>query len=103
MQLREALGLGDRDAVSIVGGGGKTTILYGLARETAAAGGKAIATGTTRFTLPEAGEIPPLVLSEYGPGLIAAVRAALTDTDLIVAGAGWGKLERIMPVDPEAI
>src|SRR3990170_1896622 len=41
MDLREALGLGEREIVALVGGGGKTTAMYRLCRETAARGGKA--------------------------------------------------------------
>lgn len=47
--LREALGLRADDVVALVGGGGKTTAMFRLAREVVGAGGTAIATTTTRI------------------------------------------------------
>lgn len=100
MNLRDAFQMGPREVVAIVGGGGKTTLLYGIGRETAAAGGRAIVTGTTRFT-PVAGEaMPPLVLGETAGELLSALRLALAEHPLVVAGTGWGNQGRIMPVEP---
>ncbi len=103
MNFRDALAMRDREIVAIVGGGGKTTVLYRLAGETVAAGGKAIVTGTTRFTPPEAVELPAAVLSERTDELMAGLREALRREPLVVAGAGWGNQGRIMPVEPEAV
>lgn len=49
MTLAEALGVTDREVVALVGGGGKTTAMFRLARELVARGGRAIATTTTRI------------------------------------------------------
>jgi molybdenum cofactor cytidylyltransferase len=103
MNLREAMQVGEHEIIAIVGGGGKTTILYRLARETVAAGGKAIVTGTTRFTPPEDAALPPAVFSEQTDGLLAGLRTALAGSPLVVAGAGWGNQGRILPVEPEAL
>jgi molybdenum cofactor cytidylyltransferase len=101
--LRDALELRARDVVSIVGGGGKTTILYRLAQETVAAEQVAIVTGTTRFTPPERGERPPLVLNEAPSDLLAALRRELEASSVVVAGSGWGNQGRILPVEPDAV
>ena len=103
MNLREAFEVRPGEVVAIVGGGGKTTILYRLARETVAVGGKAIVTGTTRFTLPEGAELPTLVLNPSTSDLLAGLHAALAKTPLVVAGSGWGNQGRILPVDPETV
>jgi probable selenium-dependent hydroxylase accessory protein YqeC len=47
--LRDLLGLGDRELVSLVGGGGKSTMLFGLGDELAAAGRRVILTTTTKM------------------------------------------------------
>ncbi|MDF1551997.1 MAG: selenium cofactor biosynthesis protein YqeC [Deferrisomatales bacterium] len=50
--LRELLGVGKGDLVSLVGGGGKTTCLFRLAGELAAAGVAVAATTTTKIMAP---------------------------------------------------
>jgi molybdenum cofactor cytidylyltransferase len=100
VNLREALGIREREVVSITGGGGKTTILYRLAREAAAAGGKAIVAGTTRFTPPESGYVPRIVLHEQASELLDGIRRALETDDVVLVGTGWGNQGRIMPVEP---
>ena len=47
--LTEALGMKTDDVVAIVGGGGKTTAMFRLAREAVERGGRAITTTTTRI------------------------------------------------------
>lgn len=49
MTLADGLGLGDDEVVALVGGGGKTTAMFRLAREIVAKGGHAITTTTTRI------------------------------------------------------
>jgi molybdenum cofactor cytidylyltransferase len=49
MTLIDAIGLKEDDVVALVGGGGKTTAMFRLAREMAERGGRAIATTTTRI------------------------------------------------------
>ncbi|MCB2185351.1 MAG: putative selenium-dependent hydroxylase accessory protein YqeC [Deltaproteobacteria bacterium] len=52
-RLVGALGLTRPGLVSLVGSGGKTTLLFGLGRELAAAGEKVVVTTTTRILAPE--------------------------------------------------
>jgi molybdenum cofactor cytidylyltransferase len=47
--LAEALGVGRGDSVALVGGGGKSTAMFRLAREVVATGGRAITTTTTKI------------------------------------------------------
>lgn len=61
--LLHALGLGRGDVVAVVGAGGKTTLVYRLAREAREAGLRVIVTSTTHMgTLPE--EVTGPVLQE---------------------------------------
>ena len=64
--LLHALGLGRADVVAVAGAGGKTTLVYRLAREARDAGLRVLVTSTTHMgTLPE--EITgPLLLEEDG-------------------------------------
>src|SRR5712692_9075099 len=112
MNLRDAFEMGPREIVAIVGGGGKTTILYRLGSETVAAGGRAIITGTTRFTPPAPPHPPTLWGGEGGPPYVFAetediflktLGTELAKSPLVVAGAGWGNKGRIMPVDPDLL
>ncbi len=64
--LTEALGLGPRELISLVGAGGKTTLMYRLARELACRGKKVITTTTTRILEPSPEESPCLFVgSKY--------------------------------------
>jgi probable selenium-dependent hydroxylase accessory protein YqeC len=47
--LAETLGIGGRDAVAFVGGGGKTSAMFRVARDLVEHGGQAITTTTTRI------------------------------------------------------
>ena len=49
MTLSEALGMTRSEVVALVGGGGKSTAMFRLAREAVASGGHAITTTTTRI------------------------------------------------------
>ena len=49
MTLVERLGLGDRELVSLVGGGGKSTLLFGLGEELARAHHRVVLTTTTKM------------------------------------------------------
>lgn len=109
--LWDALGLdeprqGRPPVVAIVGGGGKSTLGYRLAREGASLGLHAIVTGTTRFTRQE--PMPPLLRVPQGD----APAAVLTHWDalpegpgdcLVVAGDQDQPAGRLDPLTPETI
>ena len=54
VDLTEAFGLPSNSIVSVVGGGGKTSLIFALAREAVARGHLGAVTTTTRFTRPVA-------------------------------------------------
>jgi probable selenium-dependent hydroxylase accessory protein YqeC len=53
MKLAEALSIGEREVISLVGGGGKTTLMYALGRELSPDGRGVILTTTTKILEPE--------------------------------------------------
>jgi probable selenium-dependent hydroxylase accessory protein YqeC len=58
--LKEALGLRERDLISLVGAGGKTTLMFRLANELHQDGKTVITTTTTKILEPSASEAPHL-------------------------------------------
>jgi probable selenium-dependent hydroxylase accessory protein YqeC len=60
--LKEALGLAERELISLVGGGGKTTLMFRLAGELSHSGKKVITTTTTRILEPSSEETPLLIV-----------------------------------------
>jgi molybdenum cofactor cytidylyltransferase len=82
--LPRPLGLADRELVAIVGAGGKSTILFALGRDLAAAGARVILTTTTRVGENQPGEPvcwssdPTVIEAALEPGVpvfVAAGRA----------------------------
>jgi len=61
MDLWDAFELTAGSIVAAVGGGGKTSLVYALAREAAGRGHSAVITTTTRFTPPEGMEMPEVI------------------------------------------
>jgi probable selenium-dependent hydroxylase accessory protein YqeC len=54
--LTEALGIRARDVISLVGAGGKTTLMFRLAKELLLRGKKVVTTTTTKIAEPNSGE-----------------------------------------------
>ena len=94
--LPERFGLARRDLVSIVGAGGKSTILFALGRDLTAAGSRVILTTTTRVGADQPSE--PICWSAE----VADVEAAFLDglPLFVAAGRAPGK---IVGPSPEAI
>jgi len=86
--LADRLGLGERELVAIVGAGGKSTILFTLGRELAAAGARVILTTTTRVGADQPGKPicwstePAAVEAAFMPGLPLFVAADRGDGKL---------------------
>ena len=94
--LPERLGLARRELVSIVGAGGKSTILFALGRDLTAAGAWVILTTTTRVGADQPSE--PICWSAD----VADVEAAFVD-GLPVFVAGGRAPGKIVGPSPEAI
>jgi probable selenium-dependent hydroxylase accessory protein YqeC len=60
--LAESLGLGTREMISLVGAGGKTSLMFRLASELVHGGGRVITTTTTRILEPSPEESPCLFI-----------------------------------------
>ena len=62
MTLKEALDIKPGEIISLVGGGGKTTLMFALARELASTGNGIITTTTTKILEPSLSETSLLLL-----------------------------------------
>lgn len=62
MNIEEALALEHTGVISIVGAGGKTSLMYSLARELAAAGRRVLTTTTTRILAPSSDQSPAAIV-----------------------------------------
>lgn len=100
LSLSEALGLGKREMISLVGAGGKTTLMFRLARELFLKGERVITTTTTKILEPSENESPHLFVSEDETEIQASINH-LFDTygqfTLAKERIGGGKLRGISP------
>jgi probable selenium-dependent hydroxylase accessory protein YqeC len=60
--LTESLGLGRREVISLAGAGGKTTLMFRLAKELSLTGKKVVTTTTTKILEPSSGETVSLFI-----------------------------------------
>jgi probable selenium-dependent hydroxylase accessory protein YqeC len=103
--LAEALGL-DAAApavVALVGGGGKTTAMFGLARELKTLGKKVLVTTTTNIAVPEPDQCDILMLEGCAD---AAVLADVKPGTVVCLGGGLknaGEVCKVLSVDPAFI
>jgi probable selenium-dependent hydroxylase accessory protein YqeC len=84
--LAAALAVAGGNLVSIVGAGGKTSLMYGLGREMAASGHAVLLTTTTKLAYPATTEIAQVVLGEEGDALADELERRLAEQRLVLAG-----------------
>src|SRR4030043_310016 len=77
MTLKEALSIKPGEVVSLVGGGGKTTLMFALARELATGGESVITTTTTKILEPSPAETPLLIVEADEQLMLSAVLHSL--------------------------
>jgi len=85
VSLRDALMLGDRGVVSLVGAGGKTSLMYKLAHELAAAGEPVLTTTTTKIFEPLPEQSTHLIIAGSVSRMLEQAQAALNNHHHITA------------------
>lgn len=104
VSLREGLMLGQGGVVSLVGAGGKTSLMFKLAHELATAGEPVLTTTTTKIYQPLPEQSAKLILSGSVGRVLEKAREALNDHRHVTAAAekipGQPKL---MGFTPEAV
>ena len=73
MKLKDALDIKPGEVVSLVGGGGKTTLMFALARELASGGKTVITTTTTKILEPSPAETRLLLLEADEEEIVGAL------------------------------
>ncbi|MEW8958969.1 MAG: selenium cofactor biosynthesis protein YqeC [Moorella sp. (in: firmicutes)] len=104
--LLEALGLGEREIVTFVGAGGKTSALICLARELMDAGKRAIVAPTTKMLLSQLRQLNEPVIAAATDDLTQAVGARLEKENIVTCGRavnGEGKVMGLNAADVRAL
>lgn len=98
--LVSALCLGDREHIALVGGGGKTSLMFALARELLSQGRRVVTGTTTKILYREAQSCPCVILPASGTRWHENMRDALETHGLVFVDKGVlesGKVEGIHP------
>jgi probable selenium-dependent hydroxylase accessory protein YqeC len=96
--LSESLGLGKREIISLVGAGGKTSLMFRLARELVLGGKQVVTTTTTRILEPFAEESPCLFVDSENEKIRRFLKEYLSSYRHITVAQerlGAGKLKGI--------
>lgn len=102
--LARALGLGEKGMVSLVGAGGKTSLIYALARELAMAGRKVLVTTTTHMLAPLAQEASATILSPDPDELLEELRGlSLRWSPIFAASHRDGEEGKMVGFSPEDV
>ena len=78
--LRQCLGLGDGGVISLVGAGGKTSLMFRLAHELSRSGESVLTTTTTKILRPTADQSPAVLLAESAEALLDHAAKLRSDT-----------------------
>jgi probable selenium-dependent hydroxylase accessory protein YqeC len=84
--LSDALAVSPGDLVSIVGAGGKTSLMYGLGRELSSPGRQVLLTTTTRVLYPRPREVSSVVLGPETEATARRIADGLEDVGVLLAG-----------------
>jgi len=99
--LAESLGLAGRDLISLVGAGGKTTLMFRLARELAARHKKVVTTTTTKILEPIADETPYLCIDRNEESVLGFIRNRLRDGYHATVAAERMELQKLRGISSE--
>jgi probable selenium-dependent hydroxylase accessory protein YqeC len=101
IRLREALRLETGGVITLVGSGGKTSLMFRLARELSGEGDRVLTTTTTRIHVPAAEQSPDCILAATVEEALERAAAALSRNRHLTVAAGrssdGGKLAGLAP------
>jgi probable selenium-dependent hydroxylase accessory protein YqeC len=86
--LRKALMLDAGGVISLVGAGGKTSLMFRLAQELSAEGETVLTTTTTRIFMPEAGQSRCVILADTAEKILERAAQKLNEHRHLTAAAG---------------
>ena len=88
VSLREGLILEGGGVISLVGGGGKTSLMFELARELSMAGDTVLTTTTTKILEPSPDQTGSVILSDSVSIILERAAEALSESPHLTAAAG---------------
>jgi probable selenium-dependent hydroxylase accessory protein YqeC len=100
-KLRQALNLGQRELISIIGGGGKSSLLFSLARELLEDGCKVISTTTTKVRYEEALQAPYLIVESIASEFTREVECSVLREGHIFVGKSILSIGKVDGIAPE--
>lgn len=103
MRLKEALDIKHDEVVSLVGGGGKTSIMFRLAQELVYGGETVITTTTTKILEPSASETPLLILEKDESAILSALTTKLMHYRHITVVTEKLPSGRLVGISPELV
>lgn len=104
MNLISALRLHPKAVVVLTGGGGKTTAMFRLADELAAAGRRVVSAMTTRIFVSQMERAPARLVLEGEDALLAQLGSALTEHNhVLIAGGAIVEEDKVQGVPPELL
>jgi probable selenium-dependent hydroxylase accessory protein YqeC len=103
MRFIEALGLREKEVISLVGGGGKTTLMFALARELSSMGQSVITTTTTRILEPSSDETPQLIIEKNAEIIADLLRNNLKKYKHVTLAAEKLTASKLKGISPELI
>jgi probable selenium-dependent hydroxylase accessory protein YqeC len=105
--LRHSLNLKNGGVISLVGAGGKTSLMFRLARELSGQGVPVLSTTTTKIYIPGRNQSPAVMISSSARVLAAEARAMLRRNSHISAGSQLipfrNKLNGLLPETIDAL
>jgi probable selenium-dependent hydroxylase accessory protein YqeC len=103
--LREALNLKKGGVVSFVGAGGKTSLMFSIARELSSAGESVLTTTTTKIMMPSKDQSPHVILSDSLDEILDKARSLIKKNRHLSAASQRtnSTSEKLKGLDPEAI
>ena len=103
MKLEEALDIRSGEVISLVGGGGKTTLMFTLARELAQGGKSVITTTTTRIREPSSAESPFLLVEADEEQMVEALLQSVDKYRHITLASQKSTSGKLKGISPELV
>jgi len=103
MDLISAFNVTKGDLVSVVGSGGKTTLITELARQLTSMGLKVLSTSTTNAQKPTPHQTEKLLIAEEEPDLLAAIRNHFRTCRHLTVVGQYLRKDKLKGLDPESV
>ncbi|WP_258358484.1 selenium cofactor biosynthesis protein YqeC [Moorella sulfitireducens (nom. illeg.)] len=103
MRLYRALGLQDREIITVVGAGGKTSTIICLARELAALGRRVVVAPTTKMLLSQLRQLVEPVITGDTAHMVAVVAERLNREHLVTCGGAVNDQGKVTGLDAAGV